>query len=130
VEAVANGELVRKWTQSGLTHWVWNAEEPMASYLATATMGQFDLTSYRHNGIRFWDAIDRRSSACPKPRTGQQYAISQRGDPSYKRLMRKILRPTGWCDSFVLDFPRYRAELGLRLRRGEDRWGERLDNAA
>ena len=93
VEAVANGELVRKWTQSGLTHWVWNAEEPMASYLATATMGQFDLTSYRHNGIRFWDAIDPALFSVPEPRTGEQYAISQRGDPSYKRLMRKISVP-------------------------------------
>jgi len=93
VEAVANGELVRKWTQSGLTHWVWNAEEPMASYLATATMGQFDLTSYRHNGTRFWDAIDPALFSVPEPRTGQQYAISQRGDPSYKRLMRKISVP-------------------------------------
>ena len=93
VEAVANGELVRKWTQSGLTHWVWNAEEPMASYLATATMGQFDLTAYRHNGIRFWDAIDPALFSVPEPRTGEQYAISQRGDPSYKRLMRKISVP-------------------------------------
>jgi hypothetical protein len=93
VEAVANGELVRKWTQGGLTHWVWNAKEPMASYLATATMGQFDLTSYRHNGIRFWDAIDPALFSVPEPRTGEQYAISQRGDPSYKRLMRKISVP-------------------------------------
>jgi len=93
LEAVANGELVRNWTQSGLTHWVWNAEEPMASYLATATMGQFDLTSYRHNGIRFWDAIDPALFSVPEPRTGEQYAISQRGDPSYKRLMRKISVP-------------------------------------
>ena len=95
VEAVANGELVRKWTKNGRSHWVWNAKEPMASYLATATMGQFDLTSYSHNGIRIWDAIDPALFSVPEPRTGEQYAISQKGDPSYKRLAREFSVPAG-----------------------------------
>jgi hypothetical protein len=95
VEAVANGKLVRKWTKNGRSHWVWNAEEPMASYLATATMGQFELTSYRHSGIRFWDAIDPALFSVPEPRTGEQYAISQKGDPSYKRMARTISVPAG-----------------------------------
>ena len=30
----------------------------MATYLATATVGEYDLTTYRANGIKFWDALD------------------------------------------------------------------------
>jgi hypothetical protein len=95
LEVVANGGLRNKWTSKGWTTWRWEAGKPMASYLATATMGQFKLSSYEHAGIHFWDAIDPALFTVPKPRTGEQYAISQKGDPSFKRLTRTIAVPAG-----------------------------------
>jgi hypothetical protein len=95
LEVVANGGLRNKWTANGWTTWRWDAGKPMASYLATATMGQFRLKSYERGGIHFWDAIDPALFTVAKPRTGEQYAISQKGDPSYKRLARTIAVPAG-----------------------------------
>ena len=96
LEAVANGTLRSRRTKGGWTTWTWRAKEPMASYLATATIGEFDLRSYRDAGIRYWDAIDPDLFAPPAvPRTGQQFAISQKAEPSYKRLARTITVPAG-----------------------------------
>jgi Peptidase family M1 domain/Peptidase M1 N-terminal domain len=96
LEAVANGVLESRKTKHGWTTWTWDAAEPMASYLTTATIGGFDITSYRRDGIRYWDAIDADLLAPPaSPRTGRRFAISQRGMPSYKRLQRTISVPNG-----------------------------------
>jgi peptidase M1-like protein/immune inhibitor InhA-like protein len=96
LEAVANGTLQSRRTKRGWTTWTWKASEPMASYLATATIGEFDLRSYRSAGIRYWDAIDPDLFAPPAlPHTGQQFAISQKAQPSYKRLARTITVPAG-----------------------------------
>ena len=96
LEAVANGELEDRKTRRGWTTWTWDAREPMASYLTTATIGGFDLSSYKRDGIRYWDAIDNDLLAPPaSPRTGRRFAISQRGMPSYKRLQRTISVPSG-----------------------------------
>lgn len=58
--AVANGELVARWTRAGWSTFVWRATDPMASYLATAAIGDYDL---RHStgpgGLPIIDAIDR-----------------------------------------------------------------------
>ena len=56
--AMSNGELTSKRTRNGKTTWNWDAKDPMASYLTTATIGEFNLRSYRKRGIRYWDAID------------------------------------------------------------------------
>jgi hypothetical protein len=95
LEAVANGVLERSRTRHGATTWVWDAEEPMASYLTTATIGEFDLRAYRNDGIRYWDAIDPDLFTPVSPRTGQQFALSQVADSSYKRLSRTISVPAG-----------------------------------
>ncbi|HEY7003421.1 MAG TPA: M1 family aminopeptidase [Gaiellaceae bacterium] len=95
LEAVANGKLESKRTAGGWTTWKWNAKEPMASYLATMAIGQFDIHAYRIGGLPTWDAIDPQLFDVPSPRTGDQYAISQKGDPSYKRLMHTISVPAG-----------------------------------
>ncbi|MEJ7583911.1 MAG: M1 family metallopeptidase [Acidimicrobiales bacterium] len=58
LEAIANGVLESRRTERGRTTWTWTATEPMASYLATATIGQFDVRSYRTAGIEYWDAYD------------------------------------------------------------------------
>jgi hypothetical protein len=96
LEAVSNGRLVGRTTKRDWTTWVWHAPDPMASYLATATVGEFDLRSYRADGIRFLDAVDPDLLAPPAaPRTGTQLAISQTGEPAYKRLTRTIAVPAG-----------------------------------
>ena len=59
LEAISNGRLISRRTHGHRTTWVWNAPEPMAPYLATATIGQFDLRTYRTaDGLRMYDAVD------------------------------------------------------------------------
>ena len=93
--AVANGELESRRVSRGRTTWVWDAREPMASYLTTATIGEFDLRSYRRDGIRYWDAIDPDLFTPAAPRTGEGFALSQVANLSYKRLARTISVPAG-----------------------------------
>ena len=62
--AVANGLLTSTRTSSGRTTWEWDAPDPMAAYLATATIGTFTIT--RHTtpgGIPVIDAVDPRLPA-------------------------------------------------------------------
>lgn len=93
LEAVANGELKSRRTRHGRTTWVWDAREPMASYLTTATIGEFDLRAYREDGIRYWDVIDPDLFVPAAPRSGAGFAISQAANLSYKRLARTISVP-------------------------------------
>jgi Peptidase family M1 domain/Peptidase M1 N-terminal domain/Immune inhibitor A peptidase M6 len=95
LEAIANGVLTDRDTRRGWTTWEWEAREPMASYLTTATIGEFDLRAYRRDGIRYWDALDPDLFDEVEPRTGSQYAMSQAASVSYKRLMRTIDVPPG-----------------------------------
>jgi hypothetical protein len=95
LEAVANGVLKKERTKRGWTTWTWDAREPMASYLTTATVGEFDLRAYKVDGIRYWDAIDSDLLDPVVPRTGDQYALSQQSEPSFKRLARTISVPAG-----------------------------------
>ena len=86
----------RKKTKHGMTTFVWQEQDPMASYLATATVGKFDITDYRKDGIRFYDAIDPALfEPVAAPTTGTQLAISGQADSSYKRLTRTIAVPAG-----------------------------------
>jgi hypothetical protein len=93
LEAIANGELISTRTRDGRSTWVWNAREPMASYLATATIGEFDVNAYEADGIRYWDAIDPDLLTRVAPRTGERFLLSQAADSSYKRLARTISVP-------------------------------------
>lgn len=57
--AVANGLLVDQSTTAGRTTWTWDAPDPMAAYLATATVGNFELTtSTAPSGLPIIDAVD------------------------------------------------------------------------
>ena len=95
VEATANGVLKDRRDHDGLTTWTWDAKEPMASYLATTTIGQFDLRSYTRDGIPYVDAIDRDLyTPTALPRTGKRYAFSQQADVSYQRLTRTVQVPS------------------------------------
>jgi aminopeptidase N len=43
LEVIANGRLVSRRTRGGSSTWVWNEPYPMANYLATAGIGQWDF---------------------------------------------------------------------------------------
>jgi aminopeptidase N len=58
LEGVSNGALEDTRTADGWTTWSWRAHEPMATYLVTLAVGEFDLRSYEVDGIRYWDAVD------------------------------------------------------------------------
>jgi aminopeptidase N len=56
---MANGVLVSHATSGGKTKWVWRETDPMAPYLATATLGKFDLTiTTTSTGIPSYVAVD------------------------------------------------------------------------
>ncbi|MFI6599909.1 M1 family metallopeptidase [Nonomuraea sp. NPDC050536] len=56
--AVANGDLVSRRSGGGRTTYVWDAREPMASYLATVTVGKFQLVDKKVDGLRVITAVD------------------------------------------------------------------------
>ncbi len=95
LEAIANGELASVEHRGTRSIWHWEAREPLAPYLATASIGQFELRSYEVDGIKYWDAIDPDLLTEPKPRTGARYALTGIGQPSYKRLSRTLDVPAG-----------------------------------
>jgi hypothetical protein len=102
LEAIGNGALESVRTKAGRSTWTWNAREPMAPYLASTSIGEFDVDAYRNAGLRYWDAIDPDLfvDTTPAPTSGTRYAYSQRtGDgPSYKRLARTITVPDGGAE--------------------------------
>ena len=55
---MANGVLVSTTTAGGKTTWVWKETDPMAPYLATTTLGKFDLTTSSVDGIPSYVAVD------------------------------------------------------------------------
>lgn len=57
--AVANGLLTGSETVNGWTTWEWDAPDPMAAYLATASVGNFELAfSETPSGVPIIDAVD------------------------------------------------------------------------
>jgi len=59
---MANGVLVSHATSGGRTTWVWRETDPMAPYLATATLGRFDLTIGTAGGVPSYVAVDPQLS--------------------------------------------------------------------
>jgi aminopeptidase N len=56
---LANGVLVSHRSGGGRTTWVWRERSPMAPYLATATLGRFNLTQSRlASGVPLYVAVD------------------------------------------------------------------------
>ncbi len=96
LEVVANGDLVDKDRHGRVTTWTWKAVDPMASYLTTVDVGQFDLDFYRDGGIRYVDAIDPDlHEPLGVPTDGDQLAIAQKRTRRYKRLQHVIDVPAG-----------------------------------
>jgi aminopeptidase N len=60
---MANGVLVSHDTSGGRTTWVWSETDPMAPYLATATLGRFDLTISTAGGVPSYVAVDPQLSS-------------------------------------------------------------------
>ncbi|MFE2146471.1 M1 family metallopeptidase [Streptomyces sp. NPDC059456] len=69
-EAVSNGEL-RSRTDSAdgrRTEFAWHSPEPMASYLATAAIGKFKVTTGRTpSGVALYEAVDPAEAAGSAP---------------------------------------------------------------
>jgi aminopeptidase N len=59
---MANGVLLSHASSAGTTTWRWRESDPMASYLATATLGPFDLTRYSVDGVPAYVAVDPQLS--------------------------------------------------------------------
>ena len=91
----------------GWTTWTWDATEPMASYLATATIGEFDVDAYRHGRHRATGTRSTPTCSTPvaAPRTGDAVrALAGRRTRRYKRLTRTISVPAGGAElSFWVD---------------------------
>ena len=97
VEAIANGDPASASNdRGGRSIWRWEAKEPMAAYLSTATIGQFEhLARGRSAGARTWTRSTPTCSSAPKPRTGARYAVTGIAQPGYQRLLRTIDVPAG-----------------------------------
>jgi aminopeptidase N len=58
VEAITNGHLLERSTTEGWTTWTWGDAGPMASYLAVAAIGQFEIRRRQTpGGIPLLDAV-------------------------------------------------------------------------
>ena len=66
VTAVGNGTLVSTSSAAGRTTFVWREKHPMASYLATITMGDFDI-SQPAGSVPIYIAVDPREAAAAAP---------------------------------------------------------------
>jgi aminopeptidase N len=61
ITAVGNGQLLSRTTKDGWTTFVWDSTEPMATYLATITIGEFVVTeSTTPSGVPVYVAVDPR----------------------------------------------------------------------
>jgi aminopeptidase N len=59
ITVMANGVLVSQTSTGGKTTFVWREDSPMAPYLATATLGRFDVTQYQlASGTPVYVAVD------------------------------------------------------------------------
>jgi aminopeptidase N len=60
LEAISNGTLVKRGHHAGSSIWSWVEGEPMATYLATATIGNFRIHRGRAAGVPSLVAVDPR----------------------------------------------------------------------
>jgi len=68
VSVLGNGRLVRQTSSGGRTTFVWDERFPMTTYLATVTMGNFQITQGRTaSGIPTYVAVDPHEAARANP---------------------------------------------------------------
>jgi aminopeptidase N len=99
VEAVSNGRLASTRTRGGHTTWLWRESAPMASYLATATTGQFKLRKYEQDGISYVDAIDPALYRSGAPSTGRIAEQVLRQQPRILKFLSGVLGPYPFKDA-------------------------------
>lgn len=63
LEAVSNGELRGKETRDGRTTFAWHAAEPMASYVATLAIGDYDIHRSTAGGVPVHSAVQEGENA-------------------------------------------------------------------
>ena len=62
--AMSNGVLAATWSRGGRTTWAWRESSPMATYLATATLGRFDAHALDGvAGVPSYVAVDPTQAA-------------------------------------------------------------------
>ncbi|MGW1673179.1 M1 family metallopeptidase [Streptomyces sp. NPDC002324] len=78
--AVSNGVLLGQQTRNGKTTFRWRQKEPMAAYLATATIGKYKVKQYSTpSGIKVYDAVDPRLTKEATPVLKQLPAVLEWG---------------------------------------------------
>ncbi|MFE9613954.1 M1 family metallopeptidase [Streptomyces sp. NPDC006012] len=78
--AVANGVLVGQSTANGRTTFRWRQSEPMAAYLATASIGKFQVEKYTtRDGIQIYNAVDPRQAKASAPVLKNQSSVLEWG---------------------------------------------------
>jgi aminopeptidase N len=66
--AVSNGTRVANWTSRGQAHSTWVMSSPVSTYLVTATIGDFAVTTGRtKSGIPYLNAVEPSQAAESKP---------------------------------------------------------------
>lgn len=86
ITAVSNGALVGHRTHGSRTIWSWRLDQPVSSYLVTATLGKFDVTRGRtKSGIPYFVAVDPRQAAKAKPVLAKLPAILEYFQKVYGR---------------------------------------------
>ena len=96
LDVVSNGRLAGKRARGDRTRWTWEAADPMASYLVTLAIGDYDVTTRRDRGVRYLDAVDPDLSVpFAAPLTGSRFLYSGQADSSWKRLVRTVDVPAG-----------------------------------
>ncbi|GGY27410.1 metallopeptidase [Streptomyces djakartensis] len=72
LQAVSNGELRSETTANGRTTFRWHTAEPMASYLATLAIGDFDISRSRTgDGLPLYTAVDPAETEASRPVLGR-----------------------------------------------------------
>jgi aminopeptidase N len=66
VEAVGNGALIRRRPHGKHVTWTYAADQPMATYLATATIGNFRIERSKFDGIESLIAVDPREASAAR----------------------------------------------------------------
>lgn len=86
--AVANGLLVGSSTSEGWTTWEWDAPDPMAAYLATASVGNFELReSTTQDGLPIVNALDEDLTASNLATTEDSLALVEEMIAFYEPIL-------------------------------------------
>ncbi|HEX2073273.1 MAG TPA: M1 family metallopeptidase [Geodermatophilus sp.] len=99
LEGISNGRLEDTRTEEGWTTWQWRADEPMATYLVTLAVGEFDVRAYDAGGRPFWDALDPTLAtldpdpAAPGPSVGEVASGSLARQPEIIDFLSGIFGP-------------------------------------